>query len=367
VEEAKLDVEGELTRRGRDSITAANDLAYQIAFAKHPYRRPAAGTSSSVEALTVARVRAYHQMRYVGANITVVVVGDAAPDTMHKLIAQHFATASAVIKPEAPVAVENKPLAFRSVTRRIPGAAPAIILAFRSPAVKVPADAVALDLLLAYWREGRDARMRRVLLGSQQLAPSADGAAPDSPSGDNPPGDGTPGGESPGATPAPREPLALGYDVDYLTQRDPGLFMISLVVEPDKRAAAVKATLDEIARVQRDGLDAAALQHAKAALTYQYVGQSGTVSGQAGALGFYDMIDSYQFAVTYLQRVAHVGAADVKRVADKYLSRTAYVQAVIEPEPIPPDRLPGEGTGAITAGLDLHLDTSRALTGRRKE
>jgi len=350
VEDTKLDVEGELARRGRDSITSASDLAYQIAFSKHPYRRPAFGTTSSVEALTPSRVRAYHQARYTGSNMTVVVVGDVAPEIIHKLIAQYF-TEVAVTKTTAPAIVpEDKPLAFKSETRRIPGAATAIVLGFRSPSVKAASDAVALDLLLAYWREGRDARMRQVLLGSQQLSAAAEDAAP-SP---------TPGADQGSTNATPPEPLALGYDVDYLTQRDPGLFMISLVVEPGKRSVAVNATLDEIARVQREGLDATALQRAKAALTYQYVQQGDTVSGQAGALGFYDMIDTYEFAVTYLQRVARVSAADVKRVATKYLSRSSYVQAIIEPEPAPPGGLPGgNGAGAITASLDLGREVSR--------
>jgi len=337
IEEARLDVEGELARRGRDSITLANDLAYQIAFAKHPYRRPAVGTTSSVEALTTARVRAYHQNRYAGANITVVVVGDVAPQIIHTLIAQNFTAAVVSKTTAATIAPEQKPLAFKTVTRRIPGAATAIVLAFRSPSVKTPNDAVALDLLLAYWREGRDARMRRVLMGSQPLGESGGSSAPDAEAG----ADGATG------------PLALGYDIDYLTQRDPGLFLISLVVEPDKRAAAVTATLDEIARVQRLGLDEAALQRAKSVLTYQYVQQSDSVSGQAGALGFYDMIDSYQFAVTYLARIQRVSAADIKRVSAKYLARSSYVQAVIEPELAPSIQPPGEGAGAITASLNL--------------
>jgi hypothetical protein len=42
---------------------------------------------------------------------------------------------------------------------------------------------------------------------------------------------------------------------------------------------------------------------AKTMLTRQYVQQSETVSGQAGALGFYDMISTYQFAITYLNQI----------------------------------------------------------------
>ena len=69
---------------------------------------------------------------------------------------------------------------------------------------------------------------------------------------------------------------------------------------------------------------------------------------QAGALGFYDMIDSYEFAMTYLDRIARISLDDIKHVATKYLSKTAYVQATIEPIPRPDDR-PRDGGSMITA------------------
>jgi hypothetical protein len=180
---------------------------------------------------------------------------------------------------------------------------------------------------------------------------SPDDAAPAAPSG----GEATPdGGATPGAPaePEPAEPLALGFDASFLTQRDPGLLIVSLVVEPDNRSRAVAALLAEVSRVRNNSIDAASLARAKKMLIRQYTQQGETVSGQAGALGFYEMISSYRFAVDYVSLVQQVTAGDIKRVANTYLSPKNHVQITIEPTPRPlPRPFPrNDGdSGGITA------------------
>jgi zinc protease len=336
VEEAKADIEEDLRQREANPVTAVTDLAFQTAFAKHPYRWSANGSSDRVEKLTGSQVRAYHHARYVGPNISVIVVGDLESDTAHKLIAQSFGLATATRPSEPTIGTENAPVGMKTATRRRPVARTALALGFRAPGIKDSADVVAMDVLLAYWGEGRDAAMRRTLLGN-----AADPADSDQDQADAAAGTDAPAGP---------EPLALAFDVGFLTQRDPGLFIISLVIEPDKRAQVMSAVFAEISRVQTNGIDASALVRARKVLSRQYIQQSETVSGQAGALGFYEMIASngYEFAVTYLDRIEHITAADIKRVANKYLSSKDYVQVAIEPAPRPPGQRPDTGD-VITA------------------
>jgi zinc protease len=326
VEEGKLDVATELQARESDPLRAVVDLAYRATFTRHPYRKPPLGTSLGVDALTPALVRSYHQTLYVGRNISVVVVGDVAPAGAHALIAKYFKDARTARGPAAPIVSEKSPTSYKTVVRQRPINRTAVALSFRAPGVKAADDVIAMDVLLAHWREGSDAVLRRVLLGPDKT-----------------------GGEtSPENTPA-ATPLALGFDVDFLTQRDPGLFTVSLVVEPEDRNAAIEATLAEVSRVQSEGISVEALERAKQLLSQQYIQQGETVSGQAGALGFYEMIDNYQFAVTYLDRIAKITPEDIKRVANNYLSRTAYVQTVIAP--IPRERAPEPNPGTLTAQL----------------
>ncbi|RYD37168.1 MAG: hypothetical protein EOP85_17800 [Verrucomicrobiaceae bacterium] len=98
------------------------------------------------------------------------------------------------------------PLKDREAFRRATLLRDAVALAWRSSPVTNPRDVVAMDTLLALWREGIDPTLRQKLIRG----------GPEST--DNP-------------------PLASSYEVDYLTQRDAGLFLITLAGTSNKEAA----------------------------------------------------------------------------------------------------------------------------------
>ncbi|MBV9469573.1 MAG: insulinase family protein [Abitibacteriaceae bacterium] len=347
VESAKAEVEDDVLRRGQDPLGTASDLAYRTAFAKHPYNKPAAGTEASLEALNGAKVRSYYNARYVGSNISVVVVGDVKREAAYRLIERYFGEAAAAKPPQDTIPAEQAPKTFKSISRRLTDPGTTLALAFRSPGISTPQDVVAMDVLLSYWKEGRDATLRQVLLGGADTGNDDTGD-----SGDNA-ANGNDQTDSSTTDTSGKEPLALAFDVDFLTQRDPGLFLVTLRVDPQNQESAVTATLNEFGRVRSQGIDVAGLKRAKRQLTTQYIQQSETVSGQAGALGFYEMIDTYDFAATYLDRIQHVTLADIKRVANRYLSKTAYVQVILQPTPRPtiPNPRNNDG-GTFTARAD---------------
>lgn len=342
IAESRTDVAGEQRQHENDALDASVDIAYRLAFEKHPYRKPASGSSHSIETVTANLARNFHQTHFIGPTISVVVVGDTEREVSHKLIGQFFSDA---VKPasaeKTTIMPESAMPAFKTLARRFSTRNKIVTLGFRSPGIVNPTDVVATDILLAHWKEGDSARLRGILLGPQADDDSDKTAPPDP------------------ATPKSTAP-ALGFDVDYLTQRDPGLLTVTLVVNPDSSGGdPVGLVMDEIEKLQREGLSADELARAKQSLTRQYIGQSDTVSGQAGALGFYDVIGNYNFAVEYLDRIGHITSDDVKRVAQKYLSRTSYVQVVAEPLPLPRPRVPGTplegGSGSITASIAVPL------------
>ena len=340
VEVAKEGLLAEIAGQG-DPLLQASNLAYATAFETHPYRRPANGTPAGVAALTGAKVREYHKTRFAGGNISVVVSGDVASEAGHKLIAQFFGVA-----PKA--AMETQPATAKPLSGVLPasqrGNLPITVesFAFLSPPVSIPMDAVAADVLLAYWKEGRNAALRRVLRAAatnDEEENEEDEAAADD--------------ETPAAPPENEDeenaPLALGFEADYLTQRDSGLFLITLIA-PIKRDEAKNAVLEEISGIQNQGISDEDLARAKNLLRHQYSQQGETLSGQAGSLGFYDMIDSYEFATTYLDRIDKITNDDIKRVATTYFKTDAYVDATIEGIR-PPVEKPDSGT--LTARLEF--------------
>lgn len=317
---AKLLVANELIGQTFSAAAQVSDLAYQTAFPKHPYGHSTVGSEDTLGAFNAARARAFYDRQYVGKNISVVIVGQVPAAEAAAAVGRAFAEASA----KNPVAIDPVagPLpAKREADQKAPVQSEALALAWRSPGIKDPKDVAAMDTLLALWREGADANLRRLLMRD-----GPDGAL---------------------------KPLVASYDVDYLTQRDSGLVLVTLAGVED-RDATVKTVEDEVKRLQTQGPTPAELERARELLRRQYIEQSEGPAGQAGALGFYEMIDTYQFAIDYPALTAAVTASDIQRIAGQYLAPAKEIRAEIEPLPRP---LPGnpqnpddaDGGGAITA------------------
>lgn len=319
VEEAKLQIQDELTRRNIDGVNLATDLAYAVSFEKHPYRKPAYGTLIGTASLNSSRARTYFHRQYVGGNISVVVVGDIPVVRAQELIGKYFAAASSN-KPAAVAPSAEAPLKLKVISRRARVAREAVVLAWRSPGIKDATDVVAMDALLSLWREGLDANLRRKLM--------RDGEA------------------------GPNKPLVGSFDVDFLTQKDAGLFIISLADVQDKEAA-VNMVLDEVKRVGEEGVTEDELKRAKNLLQRQYVAQGENPAGQAGALGFYEMIWDYRFAVNYLAQCSAIKASDMKRAASTYLSPANYVRAEIDAIPMPRPDQEDPNPNVITTSLEV--------------
>jgi zinc protease len=324
LKDAKTEARTDIRLRESDPLSVVSDLSYAASFSKHPYRRAAFGSEEDLEVLTPARVRSFFASRYSGSNISVVLVGDVTAARAHQLTAQFFGAAPRAAAGAQTVfgTPETAPLPGRTVRRTGPIARSTMSLSFRAPGMSAPDDVVATDVLLSYWNEGREAQMRKELLGESNLD-DEETSTEDAP--DNKPA-----------------PIALGLDISYLTQRDPSLMSFALVAEPQNAERASQAIFAEIARVQRNGVGSEALERAKRELRRQYIAQGETAAGQAGALGFYEMIGTYDFAVTYIDRINRITSADIKRVANRYLGAGRYVRVLIEPEPRPEAPL-GEG------------------------
>jgi zinc protease len=324
IEEAKLSASDDITRRNFDPVSLASDLAYANSYAKHPYRNSALGSQASLGKLTMAQARDYHARQYVGKNITVVVCGKVSSAEAHAAIERAFKDVSN--KTPVALALPADPFSGKKeMTRRTIVPRDALVLAWRSPGIDKAIDVAALDTLLALWSEGLDANLRTALLRDGEEGPN--------------------------------KPLVSGYDVDFLTQRDPGLFMISLSGIND-REGAISTVLKEVKRVRDNPLPDAEFLRAKAQLRQQYMEQGENAVGQAGALGFYSVIASHQFAVDYLSLCAKVTKADLQRVARTYLTEDKIVQTEVVPLPRPREEDDGlQQNPVITIGFEQNFET----------
>jgi zinc protease len=89
---------------------------------------------------------------------------------------------------------------------------------------------------------------------------------------------------------------------------------------------AVRVMLDEIARLQREPLDADDIKGTvQQFLTRYYVGQQ-TNAAQAGELAQYELIGGgWRNSADFIDRLRAVTPADVQRVAQKYMRNIRFV------------------------------------------
>ena len=132
-----------------------------------------------------------------------------------------------------------------------------------------------------------------------------------------------------------RKKLALGVGVGHsLLSKDPGLFSIGADVLPDKNVADVEKAIDEeIERLQREPVGERELQKAKNQLEAGFIFQQDSLFSQAMRLARYEMVLGWRAIDGYLPAIRTVSAADILRVAKRYLTPDNRTVAVLIPLP----------------------------------
>jgi zinc protease len=113
---------------------------------------------------------------------------------------------------------------------------------------------------------------------------------------------------------------------------DPFLHTITLVLRPDRNVEDVLAPLEaEIARLQDAPPPADELRRAVKQARAMFAYGSESITNQAFWLGFSEMFSTYDWFITYLDRLAAVTPDDVQRVAQTYLRPQQRILGVYLP------------------------------------
>jgi len=144
-------------------------------------------------------------------------------------------------------------------------------------------DAFALDLLSVILAAGRSSRLYQDLVYHKQIATSVE---------------------------ADYDGLSIG----------PALFSLSAQAMPDKNPAEIERAIDEsIARVRAEPVGERELQKAKNQVEAAFIFGQDSIFGQAMRIGQFESVAKWQMINDYLPGIRAVTAADVLRVAKKYL------------------------------------------------
>ncbi|MBC8139854.1 MAG: insulinase family protein [Armatimonadetes bacterium] len=254
-------------------------------FTKHPYKRPGIGNLAELQAATVTDVKAFHKTYYRPDNAVLVVVGDFDPAQLKMWADRYF---GAVAKPRGAIprvtAVEPPRTAQRHVAVTAPDVPlPAFSATYLTPGV-ADADTPALDVLASVLGEGESSRLYRALVYDKQIASEV--------------------------------------SVESNGNTEAGLFTVLVTAASGEKLPDLEtAAFAEMDKLREEEITAKELEKAKVSLVGGIVRARETVDGTANFLGVAAVLLGDPSRInTELARVNAVTAADVLRVAKKYLS-----------------------------------------------
>ncbi|HVA79770.1 MAG TPA: insulinase family protein, partial [Candidatus Binataceae bacterium] len=135
--------------------------------------------------------------------------------------------------------------------------------------------------------------------------------------------------------------VGAGYD---MTSFDPNLFVVSAQMRPGVKTDDTIAQADkEIAALRDQPVGAEELQKAKNLEQAEFVFSQDSILQEAMMLGVYEMLGGYKMVDQYLSNIDKVTAADVQRVARKYLVNTNRTTGVLIPTGVLPHEMGGGG------------------------
>lgn len=255
------------------------------AFRVHPYARPGIGSIEDLDAATVEDIRAFHATYYRPDNAALVVAGNFDPAQLNKWVDQYFAPIKRPDRPIPRVTVkEPEPTAARSYTvYEANTPLPAVLVNYPLPPADSP-DGPALTVLNTIMAGGENSRLYQSLVYRDQIAAQA----------------------------------ASFYDAKQASS----LFSIYAILAGGKTAAEGDAALKrEVARLRDQPVTEAELAEARNELLTEAIQSRETAEGKAFQLAQGVIVEhDPRAADKRLAGIARVTAADVQRVARKYLT-----------------------------------------------
>ena len=255
-----------------------------LAYTTHPYARGTIGSLENLEAAGIDDVRAFHATYYRPDNAVLVVSGNFDPAQLDAWITQYF---GGIKRPaEAiPRVTVAEPARTSAVTRTVyePNTPlPAVLISYHVPPDR-DADIPALTVLKAVLATGESSRLYENLVYRDQLAQSAEAFL-----------------DSKQAT---------------------GNLVVYAILAGGKTVEAGEAALKrEVARLRDGPVTAAELDEAKNEILTTTIKSRETAEGKASTLAASVIIDGDpRSADQQLAAIGRVTAADVQRVAQKYL------------------------------------------------
>jgi zinc protease len=279
---------GEYNKNASNPIEKMVETLYDNAFSTHTYKHTTMGFLKDIENMPkeLAYSRQFFDRYYRPENVILLVVGDADPETVFKLVEKNYGDWKRGGKhPTVPVEPAQKQekrvaLAWKGATL------PLLLEGYHAPAFSTTnVDVPTLDVLAELLFAERAPLYKQLVIKEQKV-----------------------------------ESLSGSNDAHV----DPNLFtVLARIKKPEDIAAVEKAIHDEMTRIAREGVDEKTLADVLSHVKYAFAGQLSTADKTAyTASSFLALTGDLGSINAYFALYDKVTSADVKRVAAKIFAPT---------------------------------------------
>jgi len=277
---------GEYNKNASNPMEKMVEALYDNAFTTHTYKHTTMGFVKDIENFPqeLAYSRQFFDRYYRPDNVVILVVGDADPESVFKLVADRYGSWKAggprpSVRLEPPQKKEKRAeLTWKGPTL------PMLLMGYHAPAFSTTnVDVATMDVLSELLFAERAPLYKRLVIQEQKVESLSGSADP---------------------------------------HVDPNLFSVfARIKKPQDIGYVEKAVSDEIARVAREGVDAKTLAEVVSHVKYAFAGQLSTADRTAyTASSFIALTGDLASINSYFALYDKVTTADVKRVAASYLT-----------------------------------------------
>jgi zinc protease len=267
---------------------------FETAYRTHPYKYPIIGYKDIFKTITRDELMDYYRKRYVPNNVVLVVTGDVR--------AKDVFQAASEIMGDAPrsrlesVYIPTEPTALAKREQILTGDVniSRIGLGFSIPGLHHK-DAAGLSLLAAILGNGDSSILWNRL--RQETG------------------------------------IVHHVDVSVWNPGNSGLLWVSMIVDPENRAAALEAFWQEIGHLKQILIDQLLILKAQRQAMVSEINNRKTMSGQAARIGAAEVVvGNMDYPRIFLERIQKVTSEDLQRLLETYLVEDRLTQITFDPK-----------------------------------
>lgn len=290
----------------------------KAAFPNNMYGLPVGGTKADVEKFTLEQVRYYYETFYSPDNAILLIVGDIKTEPTLQTVKELFGNIprrgeaerkKILEKQTTPPATSNKKT---PIVLKEPGSAPLLQIMYPLPKAGNP-DEAALQVMDFVLTGGRSSRLYEALVESG---------------------------------------IANSVEGEVSTLAGIGWYGLSATAAPNQRIQKVESVIRQvITSLQNQGVTAEELKRAKAQFKAGAILGNRDINSQANQLGeAVTATGDYRYTDTLMTAISQVTAADVQRVAKKYLTSAKSTVGYFQPTQLREEQNPQGVNNRQTTG-----------------